>query len=97
VDDLIDTAGTMTHAAETLKKEGAVKVVICATHGLFSDNAPENISSPAIHSVYCTDTLPLDENIIKNKKIKVVSVAPLLSEAIEKTLKGESLGKDLIL
>jgi ribose-phosphate pyrophosphokinase len=97
VDDLIDTAGTMANAAEMLKKEGANKIIVVATHGLFSGNALENISSPAIHSVYCTDTLPLDENVLKNKKIKVVSVAPLLAEAIEKTFKGESLSKDLIL
>jgi len=97
VDDMIDTAGTMAAAADMLKKEGADKIILVGIHGLFSGNALENISNPAIHSVYCTDTLPLDESITKNKKVKVISVAPLLSEAIEKTFKGESLGKDLIL
>ena len=97
VDDMIDTAGTMVNASSMLKKEGANKIIICATHGLFSGNALTNIANPAIHSIYCTDTLPLEENILGNKKIRVVSIAPLLAEAIEKTFKGESLGKDLIL
>lgn len=97
VDDMIDTAGTMANAAELLKKEGAEKIIIAATHGLFSGKALDNISNPAIDKVYCTDTIPLSEEVLKTKKVKIVSIADLLAEAIEKTFKGESLGKDLIL
>ncbi len=97
VDDMIDTAGTMLNATKMLKKEGASKIYLVATHGLFSEKALENISDKSIDQVYCTDTVPLDELILKCNKVKVISVAPLLAEVIRRTIKGEALSEDLIL
>lgn len=97
VDDIIDTAGTMVNATNMLKREGADKIIIVATHGLFSGAAAKNISQPVISAVYCTDTLPIGDELLATKNVRVVSIAPLLAEAIAKTYKGEALGKDLIL
>lgn len=97
VDDMIDTGGTVVHAAKYLKKQGANKVIICATHGLFSGSAPEKFMDSAVDEVLVTDSVPLRPEMQKNKKVSVVSVAPLLSEAIKRIESGESLSRDLIL
>lgn len=97
VDDMIDTAGTMVHAANYLKKQGARRVLASATHGLFSGPALERINSSAIDEVIVTDTIKLKEEVLKNPKIKVASVAPLIAEAIRRIKTGESLTKDLFL
>lgn len=97
VDDMIDTGGTVVHAAKYLKKHGARKVIICATHGLFSGAAPEKFMDPAVDEVVITDSVPLRPEMQKNKKVSVVSVAPLLSEAIKRIETGESISRDLIL
>lgn len=97
VDDMIDTGGTVIHAAEYLKKSGAKKVIICATHGLFSGNAPEKFAKSMVDELIITDTVPLHSEMKKNKRVTVVSVANLLSCAIEKIESGESLSRELIL
>lgn len=97
VDDMIDTAGTMLNATRMLKQEGASKIYLVATHGLFSGKALENIMDDSIYEVYCTDTVVIDEKILRCKKVKVASVAPLLAEVLKRTLKGEALSEDLIL
>jgi ribose-phosphate pyrophosphokinase len=97
VDDIVDTAGTMLHAAIMLKKAGAKKVVIAVTHGVFSGKAIENICNPAVDFVYCTDTIPVEKTILDTKKVQVISVANFLAEAIDKTHKGLPLASDLIL
>ncbi len=97
VDDMIDTAGTIVHAANFIKKRGAKSVRAAATHGLFSGNAMEKIAQSAIEEVFVTDTIALPEAIRKNPKITLVSVAPLLAEVIRRVRTGESISKDLIL
>lgn len=97
VDDMIDTGGTVVHAAEHIKKSGAKKVIVCATHGLFSGDAPEKFKSPSIDEVIVTDSVPLRDEMKNNKKVTVVSVAKLLAGAIERIETGESLSRDLIL
>lgn len=97
VDDMIDTGGTVVHAAEFLKKQGAGRVIICATHGIFSGKAPEKFDSPAIDEVIVTDTIPLRSEMKNNKRVNIVSVADLLALAIQKIESGESLSRDLIL
>ncbi|MDD3237513.1 MAG: ribose-phosphate pyrophosphokinase [Candidatus Gastranaerophilales bacterium] len=82
IDDMIDTAGTITEAVKMLKGKGAKDVYICATHGIFSGNAFENIKNCPVKEVVVTDTLPLPENA--PEKIKQISVAPLLAEEINK-------------
>ncbi|MBP6913374.1 MAG: ribose-phosphate pyrophosphokinase [Candidatus Levybacteria bacterium] len=97
VDDMIDTGGTVIHAAEYLKKSGAKKVIICATHGLFSGSAPAKFEKSTVDEVIITDTVPLNSEMKKNKRITVVSVADLLASAIERIESGESLSRKLIL
>lgn len=97
VDDMIDTGSTIVDAAEFIKKKGAKSVRVAATHGLFSGSAIEKISKSTIDEVFITDTVLLPEKIVKNRKITVVTVAPLLAEAIRRIQTGESFSKDLIL
>ena len=97
VDDMVDTAGTMVNAANYLKKRGAKTLRAAITHGLFSGPAMERISKSAIEEVIVTDTVNLSENVRKNPKITVVSVAPLLAGAISRIQSGKSISKDLIL
>lgn len=97
VDDMIDTAGTIVHAANFLKEKGARSVRVAATHGLFSGNALKIISDSAIEEMVVTDTIRTREEVAKNKKITVVSVAPLLAEAMKRIRTGESISNTLIL
>lgn len=80
IDDMIDTAGTITEAVKMLKVNGAKDVYICATHGIFSGNAYENIKNCPVKEVVVTDTLPLPENAPKT--IKQLSIANLIAEEI---------------
>jgi ribose-phosphate pyrophosphokinase len=96
VDDMLDTGGTIVHAANYLKKEGAKSIRVAVTHGLFSGNALEEISKSAIDEVIVTDTIEQREEVLKNKKIKIVSVAPLLAKAILRIKSGESISSLII-
>lgn len=93
VDDLIDTAGTIANATRLLKKHYAKSVAIAATHGLFSDLALSNISDSPIDCVFVTDSAQLRDEVLKNPKIKVISIAPLLAEAIKRIYVGVSLSE----
>lgn len=97
VDDMIDTGGTIVHAAEYLKKMGAKKVIVCATHGIFSGSAPEKFKNSTIDELIVTDTIPLRPEMKTYKKVSVVSVADMMAKAISKIESGESLSKELIL
>jgi ribose-phosphate pyrophosphokinase len=81
VDDMIDTAGTLVEGAQALKKAGAASVSAAAAHGLFSGEALSRIEKSEIDQVLVTDTVPPRNSL---KKIKTVSVAPLLAEAIKR-------------
>ncbi len=97
VDDMIDTGGTIIHAAEYLKKMGAEKVIVCATHGIFSGSAPEKFKNSTVDELIVTDSIPLRDEMKSYKKVTVVSVADMLAKAISKIESGESLSKELIL
>lgn len=97
VDDMIDTAGTIVNAANYLKKEGARSIRVASTHGLFSGEALKRITDSAIEEVIITDTVAQSDEVKKNSKFTIVSVAPLLAEAIKRIKSGESISKDLIL
>lgn len=96
VDDMIDTAGTIMGAANLLKERGAKSISVAATHGLFSHPATGQIENSLINQIFITDTVPLKDEILKNPKYTVVSVAPLLSEAIKFIYKGDSISGKLI-
>ena len=83
VDDMIDTAGTICHAAEGLKARGCAKVYACATHAVLSGPAMERISNSPIEKLIFSDTVPIGEEK-KSDKILQLSIAPLFAEAIHR-------------
>jgi ribose-phosphate pyrophosphokinase len=83
IDDIIDTAGTLVKTAEALKNAGAVKVFATASHAVFSPPAIERISKSVIDLVVVTNTIPTNETVAKEPKIKVLSIAGLIARAIE--------------
>jgi ribose-phosphate pyrophosphokinase len=82
VDDLIDTAGTLVKGAEALLAKGAASVSACATHAVLSGPAVSRIEASALREVVFTNSIPLSEEARKSNRIKPLSVATLLAEAI---------------
>jgi ribose-phosphate pyrophosphokinase len=91
VDDMISTAGTICGAARMSKERGAKKIVVGATHGVFAEPAIERITDSPIDEVVVTDTIPVETAAKQLKKLKVLSIAPLLGEAIRRIHSNESL------
>lgn len=91
IDDIVDTAGTMCSAANELKKSGAISVRAYATHPVLSGPAIENIMQSALDEVVVTDTIPLSEKAQGCKKIRVVSLADMLAQAIKRVNIEESV------
>jgi ribose-phosphate pyrophosphokinase len=91
VDDLVDTAGTLCHAAAALKKNGANKVVAYCTHPVLSGAAAENISGSVLDELVVTDTIPLSKELLSIKKIRQLSVAEMLAETIRRIAESESV------
>nr|HOP41662.1 ribose-phosphate diphosphokinase [Geobacteraceae bacterium] len=91
VDDMVDTAGTLTQAAKALRDHGAKAIYACATHGVLSGPAIERIENSEIEEMVITDTIPLNETAAQSRKIKVISVAGLLAEAIRRIHRNESV------
>ncbi len=89
VDDMVDTAGTISKAATIIKRKGAVSVRAIATHGVLSGSAHENIEGSALEELIITDTIPPQSG--KSKKIKVLTVADLFAKAIRKIHDHESI------
>ena len=84
VDDMIDTAGTLTQAVDSLMRNGAKSVIAVATHALFSGPAISRLTECGIDKVLVTDSIPLKEHAQNTGLIEVVSVAPLVAEAIRR-------------
>ena len=82
VDDMVDTAGTLTESVKALRKHGARAVVACFTHAVLSGPAVQRITDAEIDQIVITDTIPLTEEKAALPKLKVLSVADLLGEAI---------------
>ncbi len=91
VDDMIDTAGTLTGAAKALMDYGATRVVACATHGVLSGPAIQRIMESPIDEVIVSDTIPLSPAAKTCPKIKQVSMARLLGEAIKRIHSSDSV------
>ncbi|MDX2074659.1 MAG: ribose-phosphate pyrophosphokinase [Alphaproteobacteria bacterium] len=83
-DDIVDSAGTLCNAAAALMQEGAASVAAYVTHGVLSGTAIERVEKSALTSLVITDTIMTTDAIKKAKNIRVVSVAPLLGEAIKR-------------
>jgi ribose-phosphate pyrophosphokinase len=91
VDDEIDTAGTLMETVRALEKEGVTEIYACATHGVLSDPAIDRIRESSLLEVVVTDTVPLTP-AKRIAKIRQLSVAPLIGEAIRRIHDGESVG-----
>lgn len=90
-DDEIDTAGSLIAAADALEKAEAKEIYACCTHPVFSGPAIERIAKSSVKEVVVTDTIPIPETK-RNEKITVLSIAPLLGEAIHRIHSGLSVG-----
>ena len=91
LDDMVDTAGTLTQAAEALIERGAKKVYGCATHPVLSGPAIERIEASPIEKLVVTNTIPLNEKAKNCKKITVLSIAELLGETIKRIYHSDSV------
>jgi ribose-phosphate pyrophosphokinase len=90
-DDMITTAGTLCGAAKLLAERGAKKIIAGATHGVLADSAVQRIEAAPFDEVVVTDTVPLNDKAASLENIKVLTVAPLLGEAIGRIHKNESV------
>lgn len=91
LDDMIDTAGTTTQAASALKEHGAHRVFAASTHAVLSGPAIDRINNSVIEEVIVVNTIPLDSRKEKCSKLTVLSIAPLLAEAIKRIHEESSI------
>jgi len=91
LDDMVDTAGTLTEAAKALKKHGATAIYACCTHPVLSGGAIQKINDSPLEELIVTDTIPINNNENNCEKIKVLSVAELFGEAIQRIHNNESV------
>lgn len=91
IDDIIDSGGTLCNAAEALMNAGALEVSAYVTHGILSGKAPEKIGNSSLKELVITDTIAPRQDILDTKNIRILSMAPLLGEAIRRIAQGESV------
>jgi ribose-phosphate pyrophosphokinase len=91
LDDMVDTAGTLTQAAKALKEHGATAIFACCTHPVLSGSAIQKINDSPLEELIVTDTIPINQEGSGCKKIKVLSVANLFGEAIKRIHNNESV------
>jgi len=91
IDDIVDTAGTLCGAAKALLEQGATKVSAYATHGVLSGPAAERISDSRLHELVITDTIAQPQAIMDTGKVRVLTAAPLLAEAISRIYNARSV------
>lgn len=93
VDDMIDTAGTVVNAAEMVRAAGATSVRIAATHAIFSGPALDRIKNAPIDEVIVTNTLPVSDDVASLDTIRVLSIAPIVSEALQAIFMDSSVSE----
>lgn len=91
VDDMADTCGTLSKAANVLLDNGAASVVAIVTHGILSGNAIQNINNSRLSKVVCTNTVPFEDKMKKCPKLSVIDISGVLAEAIRRLHNGESI------
>jgi ribose-phosphate pyrophosphokinase len=91
VDDEIDTAGSLVNVVSVLREQGAKDIYACATHPVFSGPAIQRINESPVKEVVVTNTVPVSDGK-RLSKITVLSIAPLLGEAIKRIHTGQSIG-----
>lgn len=93
VDDIVDTAGTLTSVANSLMENGALSVVACCTHALLSRPATEQISKSPIKELIATNSVPIPSDKAEKCKIKTLSIAPLIGETIKRIFERRSISE----
>lgn len=93
IDDMVDTAGSVTHAAKALIDMGALDVYVACTHPVLSGPAFERIQNSVVKELVVTDTIPLLDKTMPVDKIKMLSVAPIFAQAINRIYQGLSVSK----
>jgi ribose-phosphate pyrophosphokinase len=91
LDDMVDTAGTLTEAADALKTAGAEEIHACCAHPVLSGPAIDRINASVIKSLVVTDTIPLRANALACAKIKILTISQLVGEAIIRSFRGDSV------
>ncbi len=89
IDDMVDTAGTLSEAASALKRNGAAKVVAYCTHPVLSGKAVTNLNASGLDELVVTDTIPLSENAQTCSKIRQLSIAEMLAETMRRISENE--------
>ena len=92
-DDIVDSGGTLCNAAAKLKEQGAISVSAYVTHGVLSGKAVERIAKSELSELVMTDSIAVDESVTKAPNIRMISIAPLLGEAIRRIANEESVSK----
>ena len=96
VDDMVDTAGTLCQAAKALKEKGAASVKAYCTHAVLSGSAIENIANSDLDELVITDSIPLKDAAKASPKIRVLTLAKMLAEAIHRVSESESISSMFI-
>ena len=91
IDDIIDTAGTLCNAAAAVLSHGATEVFAVATHGVFSGPAIERINRSSIRRIWVTNSIPQEDRLARCDRLTVVSLGPLLAEAVKRIHHGDSI------
>jgi ribose-phosphate pyrophosphokinase len=94
IDDMCDTAGTLTKAADLLMDKGALSVRAFCTHAVLSGPAYDRIDASQLTELIVTDTIPLNG---ESKKIRVITVADLFSDVIKKLISNESISSHFVI
>ena len=93
VDDMVDTAGTITKAADLMKEAGAKSVRACASHCVMSGPASERVENSALEEIVFTNSIPYNKNC---SKVKQLSVADMFAETIRRVINNESISSQYI-
>jgi ribose-phosphate pyrophosphokinase len=91
LDDMADTAGTLTEAADAILGAGAKEIHACCAHPVLSGPAIDRINNSVLKSLVVTDTIPLRENAAACEKVKVLTISKLFGEAIIRSYRGDSV------
>ena len=91
LDDIVDTAGTLVHAEEALRAQGALRTFAAAVHGVLSGPAIERVEASRLETLLVTNTIPVEAAIARCPRIRSLSIAPLLGEAIRRIHEGSSV------
>jgi ribose-phosphate pyrophosphokinase len=91
IDDIVDSGGTLVNAANALLAQGATEVMAYITHGVLSGGAVAKITASSLKTLVITDTIQATEAVKRARNVRVLSLAPLLGEAIARTAREESV------